>query len=85
MIEMLENNGEEGGRRAKPELDLLLQIINNIKAAGYCPAVARLPDKAKDLGCLFKIVFCLFKLVTCLFEIVNIWSSVLCSHIMTLF
>ena len=55
------------------------------KAAGYCPAVARLPDKAKDLGCLFKIVSCLFSLVTCLFEIVNIWSSVLCSHIMPLF
>ena len=31
------------------------------KAAGYCPAVARLPDKAKDLGCLFKIVSCLFE------------------------
>ena len=55
------------------------------KAAGYCAAVARLPDKAKDLGCLFKIVSYLFKIVTCLFEIVNIWSSVLCSHIMPLF
>ena len=45
------------------------------KAAGYCAAVARLPDKAKDLGCLFKIVSCLLSLQNCHLSLRN------CQHL----
>ena len=84
---MLENNGDEGGRRAKHELDLLLQIINNIKPRATALLLRDCPTKQKiwAVSPKLSLVSCLFKIVTCLFEIVNIWSPVLCSHIMPLF
>ena len=47
IIEVLENNGDEGGRRAKHELDLLLQIINNIKPRVTALLLRDCPTKQK--------------------------------------